>query len=314
MEEKENIDNLINHTNVCVRAAVAEQGYGLDKLINDKSWFVRIAVAKQGYGLDKLVNDKDCHVRAAVAEQGYKLDTLVNDKSWYVRLAVAEQGYGLDKLINDEYGVVRAVVAKQGYGLDKLINDKDGHVRLAVAEQGYGLDKLINDEDWFVRLAVASQSYGLDILVNDKNYYVKTVAIEMKNKIECQTVITEMETESKNGERKMFKIFISQPMSGLSIEEIKSVRDRAIMDISNMTIAKPGTLELVDDEDIEFIDNLQEDKDPETTTHLQYLSEDVRLLDTADLVYFCIGWEKSRGCNIEYQICREYNIPMMFEL
>ncbi len=36
-----------------VRAAVAEQGYGLDKLVHDDAVIVRDAVAKQGYGLSK---------------------------------------------------------------------------------------------------------------------------------------------------------------------------------------------------------------------------------------------------------------------
>ena len=97
-------------------------------------------------------------------------------------------------------------------------------------------------------------------------------------------------------------VFISQPMSGLDISEIKEVRDRIMKKLENDF----GRA-------LYIIDNLQEDKDPETTTHLMYLGEDVRLLDNADVVYFAKGWEKSRGCNIEFQVAREYGIRMIFE-
>lgn len=104
------------------------------------------------------------------------------------------------------------------------------------------------------------------------------------------------------------KIFISQPMSNLSIEQVKSDRERAKLDLCNMVF--PGEDEFDDDN---FLDNLQEDKDPNTTHPLNYLGDDIKMLEHADLVYFVKGWEKSRGCHIEFQVAREYKIPMMFE-
>ena len=104
------------------------------------------------------------------------------------------------------------------------------------------------------------------------------------------------------------KVFISQPMSGLSLETIKAVREKAKTDIYNFTA------DIVNNNsDIEFIDNLQEDKDPETTGNLTYLGYDIQLLENADCVYFCKGWEKSRGCYIEFTVCKTYDIPMVFE-
>ena len=38
-------------------------------LVNDKSWQVRAAVAEQGYGLDKLINDESSVVRSKAAER-----------------------------------------------------------------------------------------------------------------------------------------------------------------------------------------------------------------------------------------------------
>ena len=62
-KEKKVLNKLLVNEHWLVRAAVANQGYGLDQLINDKDWGVRKAVASQGYGLDQLINDKDADVR-----------------------------------------------------------------------------------------------------------------------------------------------------------------------------------------------------------------------------------------------------------
>ena len=40
----------------------------LDRLVNDKDSNVRAAVAEQGYGLDKLVDDEDWPVCAAILD------------------------------------------------------------------------------------------------------------------------------------------------------------------------------------------------------------------------------------------------------
>lgn len=91
---------------------------------------LRAAVAEQGYGLDKLVHDDAVIVRDAVAKQGYGLDILIDDNNRDVRMTVAHQCYGLDKLINDDYWGVRAEIANRGYGLDKLIHDEEPKARL----------------------------------------------------------------------------------------------------------------------------------------------------------------------------------------
>ena len=108
-----------------------------------------------------------------------------------------------------------------------------------------------------------------------------------------------------------FKVFISQPMRGLTLDEVKDNRDHAKASISYMLSS--GELGKVIEDELFFFDNLQEDLDPKTTTSLDYLGNDIKMLGHADLVYFVSGWEKSRGCNIEYQICKDWNIPMLFE-
>ena len=102
----------------------------LDNLVDNEDYRVRAAVAEQGYGLDKLVDDEVYYVRTAVAEQGYGLDKLINDEVYYVRIVVAKQGYGLDKLINDEDTLVRRTVVldemKNKYlNMKNALNDND---------------------------------------------------------------------------------------------------------------------------------------------------------------------------------------------
>lgn len=102
------------------------------------------------------------------------------------------------------------------------------------------------------------------------------------------------------------KIFISQPMRGLDIDDIK--KDRATAQRMIEEYVKYISLT----EKIEYLDNLQEDKDPETTHSLEYLGNDIMMLKNADIVFFIPGWDKSRGCNIEFQVCSLYGINMQF--
>ena len=45
-----------------------------------------------------------------------------------------------------------------------------------------------------------------------------------------------------------------------------------------------------------------------------YLMQDIKtIMDDVDLVYFCKGWELSRGCNMEHKTCEIYNIPIEIE-
>jgi len=94
----------------------------------------------------------------------------------------------------------------------------------------------------------------------------------------------------------MKKVFISQPMSGLTIEQIKEDRERCIKVIKD---------EIGDD--FEVIDNLQENKN--YPHKLYYLSEDLKFLSEADVVFFATGWDDARGCEIEWQAAKNYLDP-----
>ena len=87
------------------------------------------------------------------------------------------------------------------------------------------------------------------------------------------------------------KVLISQPMKGLSTEQIKTNREQLDS--------------IFDFEDIENIKNKP----------LHYLAKSIKLIaEEADAVYFMEGWEQARGCVIEHAACLAYGIPVYYEV
>ena len=94
----------------------------------------------------------------------------------------------------------------------------------------------------------------------------------------------------------MKKLFISQPMRGKTDEEILQERNEAI------TIAKD-----IMKDDIEVIDSFFQNA-PAEAKPLWFLGKSIELLSSADVVYFCKGWNDPRGCRIEHECAKEYGI------
>ena len=92
------------------------------------------------------------------------------------------------------------------------------------------------------------------------------------------------------------KIFLSQPMSGLSLDDIKKTRDhyKKILQ-SQYTDCK-----------VTIINNLQEDM-PEGSHPLAYMSNDIRMMIDADLVVFVPGYSEARGCRVEEFVAKSYD-------
>lgn len=94
------------------------------------------------------------------------------------------------------------------------------------------------------------------------------------------------------------KIFISQPMKGLSEKEIKSNREKAIEKVKYLY-----------GDDVEIIDSFIEGDG----NSLWFLGKSIELLSTADVAYFLKGWNTTRGCRIEYMCADNYGIGTYFE-
>ena len=94
---------------------------------------------------------------------------------------------------------------------------------------------------------------------------------------------------------KVLKVFISQPMSGKTSEEIRVVRDGA----------KIRLCRFYHDYFLEFIESfnpsaLGDDKP------IEELGKCISLMQDADVVYFAKGYKKSRGCAVEFETASKY--------
>lgn len=96
------------------------------------------------------------------------------------------------------------------------------------------------------------------------------------------------------------QVFISQPMSGFTFEEVKHARE----------ILTAKVKKVFKDEDIRVLDNLMEG-DGENPVSL--LGMDIMSLSQADVAYFAKGWENARGCRVEHKVCEEYHIDIIEE-
>lgn len=94
------------------------------------------------------------------------------------------------------------------------------------------------------------------------------------------------------------KVFISQPSHRLGEREIKLNRLRAIENIKSLY-----------GNDVEIIDSYFNNNEKP----LFNLGKSIELLSTADVIYLCKGWNKERGCKIEYMCASDYDIKIIFE-
>lgn len=95
----------------------------------------------------------------------------------------------------------------------------------------------------------------------------------------------------------MKKLFISQPMNGKTDREILAEREIAIVKAKELV-----------GEDVEVIDTFYTDLSNDAKP-LEYLARSIADLAKADIAYFAKGWEKKRGCKIEYECAIQYGVP-----
>lgn len=93
------------------------------------------------------------------------------------------------------------------------------------------------------------------------------------------------------------KYFISQPMKGLTIDEINKNRQNIKEKIID------------NDKNAKILENiLKENFNP-----LKMLGESIKIMSEADIVIFMKGWENGRGCKIEHECCKQYGIKIIYE-
>ncbi len=94
-------------------------------------------------------------------------------------------------------------------------------------------------------------------------------------------------------------IFISQPMGGLSDEQVLQERAAAISKAKALL-----------GEDVALLETFFDDFGP-AAKPLDYLARSIEFLAKADVAIFAPGWKDARGCRIEHQCAEDYGIPVM---
>ena len=107
----------------------------------------------------------------------------------------------------------------------------------------------------------------------------------------------------------MKKAMISQPMNGLTDDEITSTRERAIKTLEKLGFEVINTL---------FTDEWYSKENMESRGVVQiplcFLAKSLENMSLCHTVYFCEGWENARGCKIEYQTAKAYGLEIIKEV
>ena len=103
------------------------------------------------------------------------------------------------------------------------------------------------------------------------------------------------------------KAMISQPMNGLTDEEIEKTRNKAIRHLERLGFKVVNTL-FTDDW---YSESSMKDRGV-VNIPLCYLAKSLENMSLCDVAYFCDGWEEARGCRIEHDAAEEYGLDIIY--
>lgn len=96
---------------------------------------------------------------------------------------------------------------------------------------------------------------------------------------------------------------ISQPMRGLSEEEIGQTRDAAVKNLQARGYQVLNT----------YFDSDELPGPLGGNIPMHFLSKSIAIMSKCEAVYFCGNWELARGCRIEHKIAEEYGLKILHE-
>lgn len=102
------------------------------------------------------------------------------------------------------------------------------------------------------------------------------------------------------------KAMISQPMAGLTKEVILKVKEKAEAYLNDHGYEVVNTFF-----DEEWKEELEHNKDV-VNIPLKYLAKSLDTMATCEVVYFCPGWENARGCKIEHEVAKAYDLNIIY--
>ena len=97
------------------------------------------------------------------------------------------------------------------------------------------------------------------------------------------------------------KAMISQPMRGMSRDDILAARECAIAFLTEQGYDVENTF-FADFHGNDFV------SDDTRNVPAAYLAKAIEAMSKCDAVYFCKGWENARGCKTEHKIAEEYGL------
>ena len=110
----------------------------------------------------------------------------------------------------------------------------------------------------------------------------------------------------------MYKnIFISQPMTGKSEEEILATRQKAIDEIHQLASKDGEQVNIIDS----YIDDATRNEfqgrmGDAINWDIYWLSQSLQKLALADTIWLCDGWEHYKGCSIELKCAMQYGLDV----
>lgn len=104
------------------------------------------------------------------------------------------------------------------------------------------------------------------------------------------------------------KAMISQPMNGLTDEEIEKNRNKAIKHLERLGYKVVNTLFT----DEWYSESSMKDRGV-LNIPLFYIAKSIEKMSMCDVVYFCDGWEKYMGCIVEHEAAKNYGLECIYE-
>ena len=112
----------------------------------------------------------------------------------------------------------------------------------------------------------------------------------------------------------MYKnVFISQPMTGKSEEEILATRQKVIDKIHQLASKDGEQVNIIDS----YIDDATRNEfqgrmGDAINWDIYWLSQSLQKLATANTIWLCDGWEYSKGCNVELECAIQYGLNIVY--
>lgn len=103
------------------------------------------------------------------------------------------------------------------------------------------------------------------------------------------------------GEYMQLKVMISQPMNGKTDEEILFIRKNAKKYLESIGY--------------DVVDTFFQDgpSGKEASRPIYFLGKSLKAMAFCNVVYFCKGWENTRGCRIEHAVASEYGLKILYQ-